>query len=181
MNRQKIRPNWKTLIQIPRRASGHFDQNLSVLDVGHVFPTRQRLTETAVRCGARVHPPPETPLQDVVGSAVAAPPNARSQIACHFGCVNGMRGLAGCMHALFFRWPKKTYFSADHNCQSAVWRPKIESRRQMLPHSDRHFERQKFIVLVHSACFRTQSRWIVDGWFSEWEQERSCLPLNCMH
>lgn len=104
MNWRKIRPNWKTLIQIPRRASGHFDQNLSVLDVGHVFPTRQRLTETAVRCGARVHPPPETPLQDVVGSAVAAPPNARTQIPCHFGCVNGMRGLAGCMHALFIRW-----------------------------------------------------------------------------
>lgn len=119
----------------------------------------------AVAHGSTRHPRP--PLQDVVGSAVAAPPNARSQIACHFGCVNGMRGLAGCMHALFFRWPKKTYFSADHNCQSAVWRPKIESRRQMLPHSDRHFERQKFIVLVHSACFRTQSRWIVDGWFSE--------------
>lgn len=147
--------------------------------MGHVFPTRQRLTETAVRCGARVHPPPETPLQDVVGSAVAAPPNARTQIARHFGCVSGTRGLAGC--TVFQVVQKKRYFSADHNCQSAVWRPEIESRRQMLPHSDRHFERQKFIVLVRSACFRTQSRWIVDGWFSEREQERSCLPLYCMH
>ncbi len=30
---------------LPRGAAGHFDQKLSVLDVGPVFPTHQRLTE----------------------------------------------------------------------------------------------------------------------------------------
>ncbi len=49
---------------LPRGAAGHFDQKLSVLDVGPVFSYPSASYRTAVGCGARVR----TPLQDVVGS-----------------------------------------------------------------------------------------------------------------